>query len=86
MPSPVEEAIDRSGSQIRDIKSYINMRRDTIGGRPMLVLIELGLNIPDEVVSHPVIEDLITATDDMIWLTNVSGFSVDVNDIHDNAR
>ena len=33
----VEEAIDRSGSQVRNIKSYIDMRRDTIGGRPMAV-------------------------------------------------
>ncbi|OAX35882.1 terpenoid synthase [Rhizopogon vinicolor AM-OR11-026] len=72
LESVVQQAIDRSGRRIRDIKSYIDTRRDTGGVRPTLVLTELGLDmdIPDEVISHPAIQVMITATNDMVCLFN----------------
>jgi Delta6-protoilludene synthase len=74
----VEQAIDRSGNRIRDIQSYTEVRRRTIGAKPAFALLELGLDIPDEVMSHPAIRDMVTAATDMICLSNVSDFSVDM--------
>ncbi|KAG1738235.1 terpenoid synthase, partial [Suillus lakei] len=70
LESMVDEAIDQSEHRIRDIPSYIDMRRCTVGVRPMLALLELGLNIPDEVISHPTIETMTIACMDMIALDN----------------
>jgi hypothetical protein len=70
----VQQAIDRSGHHIRDIQHYIDVRRKTIGARPAFALLELGLNIPDEVISHPTIEDMVVAATDMIVLANVGVF------------
>jgi hypothetical protein len=87
LESIVQQAIDRDGRQIRNVQSYIDMRRDTGGVRPALVLIELGLDIPDDVFLHPAIEVMMTATNDMICLDNVSDFFqwMPTNDIHKNA-
>jgi hypothetical protein len=80
LESMVQEAIDRSERRIRDIQSYIDIRRATVGAKPALALIELDMNIPDEVVSHPAIQVMESATSDMISASNVSDFSVNVND------
>jgi len=80
LESIVQEVIDRSERRIRDIQSYIDLRRGTVGAKCAFALIELGLNIPDEVVSHPAIQVMETATNDMISASNVSDFSVNVND------
>jgi hypothetical protein len=72
------QAIDRRENRIRDIKDYIDMRRDSDGAKPSFVLVELGLDIPDEVMSHPAVEVMNETANDMIWIVNVSDFSVDV--------
>ncbi|KAG1873120.1 terpenoid synthase [Suillus subluteus] len=66
----VQQAIDRSGHHIRDIQSYFDLRRIAVGAKPAFVLLELGLDIPDEVISHPTIEDIIVVSLDMIALIN----------------
>ncbi|KAG2033028.1 terpenoid synthase [Suillus americanus] len=66
----MQQAIDRSGHHIRDIQSFFDLRRISYGAKPMFVLLELGLNIPDEVISHPTIEDVVVVTLDMITLGN----------------
>ena len=68
----MQQAIDRSGHRIRDIKGYFDIRRKTIGAIPSFPLLELGLDIPDEVISHPAIQEMILASTDMISITNVS--------------
>ncbi|KAF8547657.1 terpenoid synthase [Imleria badia] len=65
-----QQAIDRSGHRIRDITSYFDIRRDTIGGKPAIALLELGLDIPDEVMSHPAIQEMALAAVDMISIGN----------------
>ena len=72
MEAMVQEAIDRSGRRIRDIQSYIDMRRSTIGIKPCFALLELGLDIPCGVLSCQAIRDMETASTDMTCLTNVS--------------
>jgi hypothetical protein len=68
----VQQAIDRNGHRIRDIKSYIDVRRDTIGAKPSFALLELALDIPDEVISHPAIQEMSLASIDMLCIGNVS--------------
>ena len=52
--------------------NYMEVRRATIGAMPSFALLGLGLNVPDEAVHHPVIEELSALAADMISLTNVS--------------
>ncbi|KAF8550942.1 terpenoid synthase, partial [Imleria badia] len=66
----LQQAIDRTGHHLRDINSYFDIRRKTIGTAPSLVLLELALDIPDEVFSHPAIQEMILASTDMILIGN----------------
>ena len=50
----------------------MEVRRLTIGAIPSFAMLGLGLNLPDEAVRHPVIDELSTLAADMISLTNVS--------------
>ena len=74
----VQQGVDRSGRGVRSIQSYIDLRRDMGGAKPAFALLELGLDIPDEVMSHPTIEDMAMASNAMICLSNVSDVSVDM--------
>lgn len=70
----VEEAIDRNLNKhrIRDVESYVDARRKTVGARPSFALLELALDIPDEVMSHAMIQEMSSASIDMIYIANVS--------------
>lgn len=68
----VLEAEHRSRGYVPDIDSYLSTRRGTVGVRICFVLLELGMNIPDEAMNHPVIEELYTLALDMIILSDVS--------------
>ncbi|KAG1815061.1 terpenoid synthase [Suillus subaureus] len=66
----VQQAIDRNEHRIRDIQSYIDVRRDTVAMKPVFALLELGLDIPDQVISHSTIETMAIACMDMIFIDN----------------
>ncbi|KAH9173525.1 terpenoid synthase [Lactarius sanguifluus] len=66
----VQEAADRGHKYVRSVQEYLEVRRDTIGGRPAFSMIELDLNLPDEVVEHPAIEDMTAWAVDMLILDN----------------
>lgn len=66
------EAEDRANQTVHSIKDYLTLRRDTCGARPTLALIEFGLDLPEEVTSHPVLVSLREAAVDLIILVNVS--------------
>ncbi|THH10180.1 hypothetical protein EW146_g8449 [Bondarzewia mesenterica] len=68
--SVVQQAADRTHSHIRDIDSYLDVRRDTIGAKPSFALLELGMDLPDEVINHPVVQDLSLWTIDMLCIGN----------------
>ena len=68
----MQQAIDRNRHVIRDIKSYIEVRRDTVGAKPSFALLELALDIPDDVISHPAIQEMSLASIDMLCIGNVS--------------
>jgi hypothetical protein len=68
----VQQAADRTHKHIRGIQEYLEVRRDTIGAKPSFAILELDMNLPDEAVHHPVIEEMSSLTIDMILLGNVS--------------
>ncbi|KAG1796028.1 terpenoid synthase [Suillus plorans] len=74
----LQQVIDRSGHHTRDVQSYFDVRRNTGGAWPSFALLELGLDIPDEVISHPTIEDMVVASVDMIVLANdITSYNVE---------
>ncbi|KAG1856653.1 terpenoid synthase [Suillus subalutaceus] len=70
LESMVQQANDRNEHCIRDIESYIDVRRDTVAMKAVFALLELGLDIPDEVISHPTIEAMAIASMDMVFIDN----------------
>ncbi|KAI9568005.1 hypothetical protein HD554DRAFT_806579 [Boletus coccyginus] len=61
------EGINRNRDRIRDIQSYIDVEREV---EPAFALLELTLDIPDEVISHPKIQEMLLASIDMV---NIGG-------------
>jgi hypothetical protein len=68
------QAKDRRDGVIPNLDPYIAVRRDTSGCKPCWALIEYanGLDIPDEVMEHPVVEALGEAANDLVTWSNVS--------------
>ncbi|KAF8433264.1 terpenoid synthase [Boletus edulis BED1] len=66
----VQESNDKDDHRILDIKSYINARRRTGAVKPSFSIIELGFEIPDEVMSHPAIQEVVLVAIDMISFSN----------------
>lgn len=70
--SVVQQAADRDTKHIRDVESYMVIRRENIGAKPSFALLELDMDLPDEVLEHPAVVDLTTWAIDMIIIGNVS--------------
>lgn len=68
----IDETADRVTGHIRGIPEYLELRRLTIGGYPSFLCLELGLDIPDEVMEHPKIKSLLGLVAETVILTNVS--------------
>ncbi|KAH9001765.1 isoprenoid synthase domain-containing protein [Lactarius akahatsu] len=66
----IDEASDRNAGRIRGITDYLELRRLTAGACASLFSVELGLDIPDEVMTHPAMESLLGLVADTIVLTN----------------
>jgi hypothetical protein len=68
-----KQADDRAKGYIPDLESYIAVRRDTSGCKPCFALIEYAaqIDLPDEVMSHPVIMAMEEATNDLVTWSNV---------------
>ena len=67
------QARDRASGIIPDLEDHIVVRRDTSGCKPSYAMIEYanGLDLPDEVMEHPIIQSLEEATNDLVALSNV---------------
>jgi len=68
------QARDRAADVIPDIEDYIVVRRDTSGCKPCWALIEYayGLDLPDEVMEHQIIQSLDEAVNDLVSWSNAS--------------
>jgi Delta6-protoilludene synthase len=67
----IDEASDRTSGHIRRIADYLELRRLTSGAYPSFFSVELGLDIPDDVMTHPAIESLLGLAAESTVLTNV---------------
>ncbi|KAG2008219.1 terpene synthase [Coprinopsis cinerea AmutBmut pab1-1] len=78
--SVTQQAIDRLTGEIPDLESYIALRRDTSGCKPCWALIEYAnnLDLPDEVMDHPVVRSLGEAANDLVtWSNDIFSFNVE---------
>ncbi|GJJ08045.1 hypothetical protein Clacol_002252 [Clathrus columnatus] len=66
----VDEAADRESRYIRNIEDYFKIRRNTIGAKPSFAICEMYMNIPEEVMRHPVIKKLRELAIDTIIIGN----------------
>ena len=68
------QAQDRDRNQIPDLESFIDIRRDTSGCKSTFDLIEYAydIDVPQEVLEHPVIEALKQGSNDLVAWSNVS--------------
>lgn len=67
-----EQAADRDRSHIRDLDSYFELRRKTIGVVSSFNMLEMDTEIPDKVLEHPVIVELLSLAVDLTIIANVS--------------
>ncbi|KAJ7666107.1 isoprenoid synthase domain-containing protein [Mycena polygramma] len=78
--SVTQQAQDRTAGAIPDLESYIALRRDTSGCKPSFVLIEYAnnLDIPDEVMEHPLVASLGEAANDLVtWSNDIFSYNVE---------
>ena len=69
-----QQALFRANGVVPDLETYIDMRRDTSGCKPVFDLIEysLDLELPDVVAEDPVIVALNQGANDLVTWSNVS--------------
>jgi hypothetical protein len=70
-----QQAEDRSRAHIRDIASYLEVRRRTIGAKPSFNILEMDMDLPDEVKDNPTILELELLAIDLTIIANVSSWS-----------
>ena len=82
-----QQALCRAGGIVPDFDTYIEMRRETSGCKPVFDLIEysLDLELPDAVVEHPVIVALNNGANDLVTWSNVSARLVAIADPHQSV-
>ncbi|KAJ8587784.1 terpenoid synthase [Rhizopogon salebrosus TDB-379] len=66
----VVEALDREQGHCRGIDDYLRLRRDTCGAQSAFAIYEMGMNLPDDVYSHPVIAELVECIVELILVDN----------------
>lgn len=69
-----QEIEDRMHNRVRPLEEFIRLRRDTAAARSVLGLCEFGLNLPNEVIQHPIISALTLDAVDLTFISNVSCF------------
>ena len=67
-----QEAVDRKHHHVRNFDGYLDIRRETIGCKPVFAFIELELEIPDDVFNHRSLTHLRLWANEMICIANVS--------------
>ncbi|KDQ61070.1 hypothetical protein JAAARDRAFT_125196 [Jaapia argillacea MUCL 33604] len=74
------QAKDRDAGVVPDLESYVDVRRDTSGCKPVFDLMEyaLGIDLPDYVVEDPIIKALNQGTNDLVtWSNDIFSYNVE---------
>ncbi|KAJ6583837.1 terpenoid synthase [Mycena vulgaris] len=78
MDAVVQQADDRNSHRIRDIESYFEVRRDTIGAKPSFAICEIHMKIPDEIMAHPAVAKMsILCIDALIVGNDLCSYNVE---------
>lgn len=72
LESMIDQASDREKNCYRTVEDYLVRRRENIGVRSVLVPVELGLELPDEVFYHPSVVELASHVVELVIIDNVS--------------
>ena len=72
MKSMRQEAEDREKKRVRAVDDYLQLRRETFAAQASLSFLSFGLELPEEVLSHPVMQTMTIAAMDLICISNVS--------------
>lgn len=72
MKSMIIEAEDRRTKRVRSVVDYLELRRETFGAQATIALAGFGLELPEEVLSHPVMQSMSLAAMDLLCITNVN--------------
>ncbi|KAI0290411.1 isoprenoid synthase domain-containing protein [Multifurca ochricompacta] len=70
MQAVAQHAADRTNKHTPTIEKYFKIRRDDVGTKPVFAILELEMDLPDEAVNHPTIQELSVLATDMIILDN----------------
>lgn len=65
------ESEDQDIKHVRNVKDYLALRRDTSGAAPALSILEFGLDLPQDVLRHPVVASLTEDAINLIAIVNV---------------
>ena len=70
----MQQADDRGSRNIPELEEYITLRRDTSGCKTGFAFIEYAarIDLPEDVIEHPIIKALSDATNDLVSWANVS--------------
>jgi hypothetical protein len=69
-----DEALDRMKGSVRRIPDYLRLTRLTAGPYPCFFPIEMDLDIPDDIMTHPSLEMIRRMTAESLVLGNVSNY------------
>lgn len=78
--SAAKEMDSRAKGYVYDVESYIELRRDLSGCKPCFAFIEFAcqIDLPDEVISHPVVMALEEATNDFVaWSNDIFSYNME---------
>jgi len=72
MKSMIKEAEDRENKRVRTVDDYLQLRRETFAAQASISFLSFGLELPEEVLLHPVMKNVTLASMDILCIINVS--------------
>jgi len=67
-----QEAEDREKKRVRAVDDYLQLRRETFAAQASLSFLSFGLELPEKIFSHYVMQTMTIAAMDLICISNVS--------------
>ena len=67
----ISEMEDHRTKRVRNVEDYLALRRDTCGVASTLSIIEFGLDLPADVLRHPIVASLTEGAVKLIGIINV---------------
>jgi len=68
----IQEAADRENKRVRTVDDYLQLRRETFAAQATVSFLSFGLELPDKVLLHPVMQKVTLASMDILCIINVS--------------